>query len=136
MNDELDYDKLADAMLRAQDRRAAEAQEKAEADAKAAQEKWEAEAPARAEAERKAQAEADARAQAAKDRDDRIAGVLASETGDRFVDEDGAEHRVIGQSGGGVDTVSRDVDGGKIGKWRPRHDAASLAVLATWRRKV
>jgi len=95
------------------------AAKQAEVDKKAAEEAAKV-AAAQAEVDRKAAAES-ARVQACVD------AVLSAKVGDKFVDHGGAEHRVVGVVHEGVDTVSRDRDGGVVGNWRKGGDVRALA---------
>lgn len=137
MANDIDIEALAEAIVRKQneaaEKKAAETAKAAEAEAKKQAEanKVAAEKAAK-EAAKLAAVQAEAERVAAETKA-RIEAVLFSRPGDVFVDADGAEHRVVGETHEGVDTVSRDRDGGKIGNWRAGRP--DTAVLATWRKK-
>lgn len=141
--DAKDIEALASAIVKKQNEaaeaKAAEAAKVAAAQAKEDAKKAEADAAKAVEAD-KAAAKAAAKQAAdnaeaervAAERQAHIDAVLFAAVGSVFVDTDGAEHRVVGTVGNGVDTVSRDRDGGVVGNWRV---GGINQVISTWRRK-
>lgn len=132
--EDIDIDKLAEAIVRKQNEAA---ERKAMADAEAAKAAAK-EAAEQAELSRVA-AEKEAAEQAERDRiaeakQKHIGAILSAKPGDVFVDEDGNHHRVIGVVDGGIDTVSRDRDGGVIGNWRSWRPGEHETLLG-WRKK-
>lgn len=136
-NPDIDYDKLGMAVAKAQ-AELADAKSKADAAAAAIEAEKHAKAAAvqaekdRVQAEKDAQA-AEKREKAAAEKKAKIAAVLSAVRGDVFVDQDGAEHRVVGVIHNGIDTVSRDRDGGVVGNWR---DDRNCDALLAWKRKA
>lgn len=130
-----DIELLAEAIVRKQaEADAAKAAKAAEEAAKAAAKQAEvdrqaAEAAAKAAAKQakidEEKRKADEAAQAC------IDAVLSAKVGDKFVDPSGAEHRVVGSVVGGVDTVSRDRDGGTVGNWRK---GGNVSALVGWKK--
>lgn len=124
---------LAEAIVRQQ----ALAAEKAAADAEETT-RVTAEADAVQAAEDRKAAEKEAAEQAEADRvatetKARVAAVLTAKTGDVFTDAAGAKHRVVGTTFDGIDTVSRDVDGGTVGNWRQWRPEGH-PVIANWKK--
>lgn len=122
---------LAEAIVRKQTEAAAkkaeeDAKAQAEASAKQAEEAIiAAEAAAVERAKRDAEAARQHRIE--EERQQRIEAVLTAKVGDVFVDHAGAEHRVVGVVTEGVDTVSKDKDGGTIGNWRRGRNSDHLS---------
>lgn len=133
--DAKEIDLLAEAIVRKQ------IEDAAAKEAKAAEEAAKA-AAVQAEATRKALEEA-AKAAAKQARSDEekrkadeaaqacIDAVLSARVGDKFVDQSGAEHRVVGSVVGGVDTVSRDRYGVVVGNWRK---GGNVSALVGWKK--
>lgn len=129
-----EIEQLAEAMVRkqaeAEAKKAADAAAAAEAQAKVDAEQAEKD---RVAAERKAAERAEADRVAA-EREAKVDAILSSVVGDVLLAPDGSQHRVVGVTSDGIDTVGRGSDGDVIGNWRDWKPEVS--VLADWRKKV